>query len=419
MLRAVVKAYREAFSGLPKPVWLLAAASLVNRSGTMVLPFLALFLTEKRGFTTAEAGQVLALVGVGGGAGTYLGGWLSDRLGTRRVMVGSLVLNGVGFLILGRVESRLAIFLSVLFLSLVGEAFRPANAAAIAAATQPALRTRAYALYRLAINLGMTAGPAVGGFLAARDYAWLFRVDGGTCILAAGLLWLFFRRDLQPVAGAEARAAAAAERSPWRDGPYMLLALLMFTLAVVTFQFLSTFPLTLRDLHHFNESQIGLVLAVNTLIIVLFEMVLVHRLGGRDPLKVVAVGSFLFCVGMGAVPFGLTFAYVAFTVAVWTVGEMLSFPVLSGVAANRAGEASRGRYMAVFTLSFESAFVVSPLAGTWIYQRFGPRTLWSGCIAVGFVLLAGYWILSGVFARERQALAAVATADPESRHQGT
>lgn len=411
MFRAIARNYREAFSGLPRAVWLLATASLVNRSGTMVLPFLALFLTEKRGFTTTEAGQVLACYGLGGVAGTYLGGWLSDRFGARRVMAWSLALTGIGFLILGHLEARWAIFLMIFFQSLVGEAFRPANSAAIAAASPPTAQTKAFALYRLAINLGMTLGPAIGGFLAARDYAWLFRADGATCLLAAGFLRVFFRRDLRKLEGNEARGAAAAAQSPWQDGPFMVLAGLMLLLAVATFQVISTFPLTLRDVHRFSEARIGLAMAVNTLVIVLFEMVLVHRLGARDPLKVVAVGSFLFCLGLGLLPFGSGFVYVAFTVFIWTMGEMLTFPVLGGVVANRAGETNRGRYMGIFTLSFESAFVIAPLAGTWVYQRFSPRTLWCACGALGFLLLAGFWRLSGVFARERPAARLAATAD--------
>jgi len=394
MLRAIARNYRDAFSGLPRTVWLLAIASLVNRSGTMVLPFLTLFLTSKRDFSVIQAGSVLAVYGLGGVAGTYLGGWLSDRVDPRSVMAVSLVLTGAGFLVLGHLQAHAAIFVTIFFLSLVAEAFRPANSTAIGAASPPALRTKSYALYRLAINLGMTLGPAVGGFLAARDYAWLFWADGGTCILAAACLWMFFRRDVRAVDVAEARAAAAAERSPWRDGPFLALAGLMLLLALVSFQVVSTFPLTLRGLHHFSESRIGLALSVNTLIIVLFEMVLIHRLGARDPLKVVAVGTFLFCLGLGLLPLGSGFAYVAFTVAVWTTGEMMAFPMLAGITANRAGDASRGRYMAVFTLSFESAFVVAAPAGTWIFQRFGPRVLWNTCGALGLLLSAGFWLLA-------------------------
>ena len=393
MLRSLLDAYRQAYAGLPGPVWRLAVATLVNRSGTMVLSFLALYLTREQGFTTTQAGQALAVYGLGGVAGSYLGGWLSDRFTPWRVMVGSLTLHGIGFLVLEHLQGRAAILPMVLGLSLVGEAFRPAMSSAIAAVTAPEERPRSFALYRLAINLGMTFGPTVGGFLAVHDYAWLFRADGVTCLLAAAFLLLSFRRR-----GMAVRAVPEAQRvagiSPWRDGPFLALLGLLFLLAVMTFQIASTFPLTLRDLYGFSEAWIGLVFGINTLVIVLFEMVLVHRLEHRDPLAVVGFGAFLFGLGFALLPLGSTFAYAAFTVLIWTVGEMLSFPMIAGVVANRAGEANMGLYMGLFNLSFEGAYVVGPLAGAWIYQRFGPLAVWSGCGVLGLVLWVGFQALS-------------------------
>jgi predicted MFS family arabinose efflux permease len=398
MLRALAAAYRDAFSGLPRPVWLISVATLVNRSGTMVLPFFALFLTSERGFSTTQAGQTLAMYGIGGVVGSYLGGWLSDLVPPRRVMEASLALTGVGFLVLGYLEARWAILFMMLVLSLVGEAFRPACSAALAAEVGPGERTRAFALQRLAINMGMSLGPAVGGFLASRDYGWLFRVDGATCLLAALFLWAAFRGEPPVVRPVAATAGGAGDRSPWRDAPFLMAMFLLFLLATVIFQLVSTYPLTLRDLYGFGELRIGLVLAINTVIIVLVEMVLIHRLQRKNPLRLTAVGSFLLCLGFGLLPFGVAggFTYVAFTVAIWTMGEMVTLPVMAGVVANRAGETSRGRYMALFTVAFEGAFVTSPLIGTWVYQAYGPHVLWAGCIGVGVVLLGGFWWLSGV-----------------------
>ncbi len=393
MLRRVLDAYRQAYAGLPGPVWRLAVATLVNRSGTMVLPFLALYLTREQGFTTIQAGQALAAYGLGGAAGSFLGGWLSDRLAPWRVMVGSLTLHGIGFLVLEHVQGHAAILFMVLGLSLVGEAFRPAMSSAIAAVTAPDERPRSFALYRLAINLGMTFGPTVGGFLAVHDYAWLFRADGVTCLLAAAFLLLSFRRG-----GMAARVVPEAQRvvgiSPWQDRPFLAMLGLLFLLAAMTFQIASTFPLTLRDHYGMSEAWIGLVFGINTLVIVLFEMVLVHRLEQRDPLAIVGFGAFLFGLGFALLPLGSTFAFAAFTVLVWTVGEMLSFPIVSGVVANRAGEANMGLYMGLFNLSFEGAYVVAPLAGTWIYQRFGPLALGLGCGVLGLVLWVGFQALS-------------------------
>ena len=392
MLRAIAASYREAFAGLSRPVWLLSIASLINRAGTMVLPFLALYLTQERGFTTAGAGQILALYGLGAMAASFLGGWLCDRFDPRRIMIGSLLLTGLGFILLGRMESRPAILATVVFLSVAGETFRPANAAALARASDPGERTRSYALYRLAVNLGMTLGPTIGGFLALRSYELLFVADGVTCVLAAGLLWLAPGEPASETA--EETAAAAPARSPWGDRPFLAMLFLLFVLNVVTFQVVSTYTLSLRDLYGFSEDRIGLTLAVNTLVIVLFEMVLVHRVSRYDPLRMTGLGGFLLCFGLALLPLGRGFAYAAFTVLIWSVGEMLAFPIIAGVIANRADAGSVGRYMGLMNLSFATAFVIAPLAGTWVYEHLGPEALWYGCGAIGLLVWAGFEALS-------------------------
>ncbi len=398
MFRSILAAYREAFSGLNRAVWLLALTTLVNRSGTMVLPFLILYLTQQQGFEPTDAGKALGIYGLGGVLGSYLGGWLCDRMSPRRVMVGSLALAGVGFIVLGRLDARPAILVTIFLLAIVGEGFRPANGAAVATASPPELRNRAFALNRLAVNLGMSLGPTIGGFLAMVDYDWLFVVDGVTSLFAAAVLFVAFHaEDRKPV---EATAVAEPGRSPWRDRPFLVMMGLFFLLALITFQMASTFPLTLRDLYGFHEGRIGLVMAVNTVIIVLFEMVLVHRVGSRDPLKLVGIGGLLFGLGMALLPFGIGFAYAAFTVVIWTIGEMLAFPLSAGAVANRSDESNRGEYMGLYTLSFEGAWVFAPIVGTWVYQTWGAKPLWLGCGAVGVIILIGFYGVSAAISRE-------------------
>lgn len=393
MFRTIATAYRDAFSGLSRTVWLLSVASLVNRSGTMVMPFLTLYLVSKRGFTTTQAGEVLGLYGVAAMAASYTGGWLCDRVSPVLVMKVSLALTGLSFLVLGQLQSRLAIAAMVFVLSLVGEAFRPANLAALAAATGPTDRARGFALLRLAVNMGMTLGPSIGGFLALHDYGWLFVADGVTCLLATGLLWLVPEGAEGAKTQRDRRSGAGS--SPWRDGIFLAMMGLMFLLATVVFQIVSTFPLTLRDLYGFSEARIGLTLAINTLIIVVFEMVLIHSLSGRgDTLERVGLGGFLVCAGLALLPLGKSFPFAALAVVVWTVGEMMAFPIASAVVADRAKEESLGRYMGVFNLTFASSFVAAPLIGTAVYQTWGPRALWYGCGVVGVVIWMGFHLLA-------------------------
>ena len=398
MIARVLRAYREAFSGLPRAVWLQAAGMLINRSGTMVLPFLGLYLTHELEFTTAAAGQILAVYGLGAVAGSFTGGWLSDRLGPVRVQQISLVGTGIGFVALGSLRSHVAIATAVFLLSVVADAFRPATFAAVAQHSAIALRTRSLALVRLAANLGMSIGPAVGGFLAVRHYDLLFWADAVTCWLAAGMLTVAFAGEARGSARVHA-ASPAARVSPWRDGPFVAFLALVALLATVFFQIMSTLPLYWREHLSLAEDRIGLLLALNTVIIVLVEMVLVRAIEHRDHLRLAALGAFLVCLGFSLMPLGGGPLFIAGTIVVWTVGEMLSLPLTNAFASLRGGATGTGRYMGAYMLAFASAFVVAPLVGTAVYQRWGADTLWYGCAVIGVILMAGFWWLSAVVRR--------------------
>lgn len=397
-MRRVVEAYRDAYSGLPRATWVLAAVCFVNRCGTMVLPFLMLYLTSQRGFSAAAGGVVLSLYGVGAGVGAFSGGVLTDRLGAKRVQVASLGLAGAGFLLLGQLRAPLALQIAAFALGAVNESFRPANGAAFAAAAPPERLTQALTLRRLALNLGMTCGPMLGGFLAARDYSWLFVVDAGTSLLAATVLAVFDRSP-PPL---RASSTMAPARSPWRDGPFLVLLLLAAGHAAVLYQFFSTYPLALHELHGLPEPQIGSIYAINTLLIVALEMVLVRRLAGAAPLRVAAWGTLLFGTGFALLPLGRGYPFVAATVVVWTFGEMLSMPFLETVAASRGDERSRGRYLGAYNFAYSIAFAGAPALGAWLYQRFGGVPLFAGIGVLGVTLWLGLRMLSPRFTKRPQ-----------------
>lgn len=386
-LARVVGTYRAAFSGLPREVWVLAAATLVNRSGSMVLPFLTLYLTHRLGFSLAEAGSTLSLYGAGAVAGAAVGGWLADRLGAVRLQVLSLLATGVGFVVLGSLRGRLGVWLAVAALSVVAEAFRPASFSAVAAASPPEVRTRALALLRLAVNLGMSIGPAVGGVLAVRHYGLLFIVDAATCWLAAGVLAVALRRGRGHPRGEEQPAQAAR---PWRDGPFLQLLVLVFLLATVFYQVLATLPLYLRAHFALAEDRIGLVFSVNTVLIVLFEMVLLRCVERVEPFRVAALGSFLVGAGFALMPLFSVPLWAPATVVVWTLGEMLSLPITNALAASRVSGEGRGRYLGAYLLAFSLAFVAGPAMGTAVYERYGASALWLGAGGVGVGLAAGF-----------------------------
>ena len=391
MLSSILHVYREAFRGLPREAWLLSLVALINRAGTMVLPFLSLYLTEDRGVSVTGAGRILAVYGLGAAAGSYLGGWLSDRIGATRTQIVSMAASGVAFFAFLLLDSPLEITLGAFVLSVVVETLRPAVMTDMANRVPGPLQVRAFALLRLAVNLGMGIGPAVAGFLALRDYAWLFVVDAVSCWIAALLLVGLLVRSPVNEETTETESAASS-RSPWRDGPFLMFMALMTMMAAVFFQVFSTLPLFFRRGYDFGEGTIGLLLALNAALIVAFEMVLIHRLEQRERLMLVGLGAFLVGAGLGLMPLGSSIPFVALTIVVWTFGEMLALPIANAVVADRAGRAQRGRYMGVYMMAYSVAFVFAPAGGTWVFDRFGAETLWYGSAAVGALLWL--WALS-------------------------
>jgi predicted MFS family arabinose efflux permease len=388
VIRSILRTYRDAFSGLPRDLWLLAFIALVNRAGSMVLPFISLYLTLQRGFSIVGAGRVLGLYGLGAVLGSYVGGWLTDRVGPTRCQLWSLVASGAGYLVFSLLRDPTAILVATFFLSIVVESFRPANMTGFAQRAPRHMQVRAFALLRLAANLGIGIGPAVGGWLALRDYKYLFYADALTCWLAAILLALTLKK-LSPAARAAKDGEEARGRSPWTDGPFLVFLLLVILLATVFFQVMSTLPIYWSGTHGLRESGIGLLLAFNALIIVSFEMVLSHWAEKRDRMVLFGLGAFLVCLGFGLMPLGSGIPYVAFTVVIWTLGEMLALPLLNAVVADRAGSSHRGRYMGMVTMAFSVAFLLAPLVGTFVFDRFGPDALWYGTGLLGLPIWAG------------------------------
>jgi len=390
--------YRESCRDLPAPVWHLAAVAFVSRTGMMVMPFLVLYLGNERGLTTEHATLVLAVVGLAGTAGQFVGGQLADRFGPRPVQLVSLFGAGAAMFVAGAMPSTPSLVAGLVTLALVSETFRPANAAAIAAFTNVAQRPRAYALHRLAVNFGVTFGPIVGGQLARLDYDYLFWCNGAVLLVSGVLLaslsrdWPRATRAAAPPsdagttpAGPSAAESPALDRSPWHDPALLVFLLSVLPTSIVFMQFQSGLPLALDLDYGFDEGTIGWIFAVNTILIVLFEMPLWRRLAGREPLGLVALGAALTGLGFAATGYGSGLAFACATVCIWTLGEILHASSSFIFVAERAGPNHRGRYMGALGVTNGLAVALGPLVCS---ATFASGLLWPICAALGIASAA-------------------------------
>lgn len=398
--------YSQLFTGLPREVWLLCLVTFVQRSGTMVLPFLTLYLTQRQGFSVQEAGVVLSLYGVGAIVGSYIGGWLSDRIGAILTQIVSLLLATIAVVGLGTMHSPAAIVAVVMLWSVVFESTRPANGTALAELSPPHLQVRAFGVRRLSMNLGMSIGPALGGFLVTLSYRWLFVVEATVGVLAAGLLWRFLlptsrHTAVSPQSDPSTVDVDRPHQSPRQDRVFLAILVLTSLIVIVLFQLFGAYALTLAEVHHFPSYAIGLVFTLNTLVIVVCQMPILHVVERFDILRVIGVGAFLLCTGFALLPLGTTPWSLAVTVLVWTSGEMLTTPLLESFVARRSPVENRGQYMGMFSSAFSVAFVLAPVGGTWVYGHYGYLTLWSLCGLLGVILLFAFFVLSAAVRRQK------------------
>lgn len=368
---------------LPRPLWVLALATLINRAGTMALPFLALYLTRDRGFTIEGAGIVVGAFGIGALITGPLGGWLCDRWGATRLMLTSLVTSGLLLLLFPLAQSYEAIFLTTLLWAITVSVFRPAAYSAIADLSVPEDRQIAFALNRMAINLGMSVGPALGGVIVLYSFHAIFWVDGITTLLAGAIVaWEFgWKRAGEPVA--EHVSFFRSMKLALSDLSFCFVLLALIPVQIVFFQHETTLPLYLVHDLGMKESVYGLLFTVNTLVIILVEIQFNLWLNRWHQRVSIALGCLLFAIGFGLMGYVNGMPMLLFATLVWTFGEMALFPGATTYLSEISPPGRRGAYMGLYATSFSIAQTIAPLAGTFLMERFSSSVLWGTCFGLG------------------------------------
>lgn len=378
MIQRTARTYRNAYTGLSRETWLLSLIMLINRSGTMVVPFMTLYLTSpSMGYTVSEAGFVFGLFGAGAFFGAWLGGRLTDRVGFYPVQLFTLTAGGCLFLLLGQMKTYPLICTFTFLLSFVNEAFRPANSTAIAMYSKEENRTRSYALNRLAINIGWAVGSGLGGFLAHINYELLFWVDGATNLFAAFLLWFLLKPA--KIANDEKASRPAGKQQPaHKDRVFMLFVLITMLFASCFFQLFNNLPLYFEKDLHFSTPFIGILMAANGVIIALVEMVLIYKLEGRRrhmtyiSLGVTLVGCSFLLLTLPSV----SASVAACMIILVTLGEILSMPFMNSYWISRTQDSNRGQYAALYTMAWSAAQTFGPMSGALLADGQGFRVLW-------------------------------------------
>lgn len=373
------------FGGLPRQFWIVAAGTVANRIGAMVVPFIVFFLGSK-GIGEESTGTVVAALGLGGLGGAIAGGWLTDRVGPRTALLAGLVAAPASLGALYVAPTLPFMIAAAVLVGVAGKLYPPAAAALVAAAVTGEKRARAFSLIHWAINIGAATAAAMAGFLAAHGYGLLFAIDIVTCLVFAGIV----------MAGVP--KSARAPRHPAERGGYgillrdrLMLVFIVMALVGETVYSLVEFalPMAIR-LDGLSPAVFGATAVVNAVLVVLLQPILYPRLARMGRIKVLMTASVI--MGVGVALTGLAdnvWAYVATTV-VWSVGEVSFGIVGGGVAADLAPAGAQGRYQGALNWVNALSRLVGPALTTLLFTTVGPEYLWWGAAVAGIAVALLY-----------------------------
>jgi len=392
-----VNLYKKAYSGLSKESWYLSFVMLINRSGTMVVPFLTIYCTQKLNFSIVEAGLIMAIFGLGSVFGAFFGGKFTDKIGFYYLQIGALLSGGLMFFMISFLETFWSLGIGTFILSMCNESFRPANSTAVAYYSNEKTRTRSNSLNRLAVNLGWSFGGALGGFLASVDYHLLFYVDGFSNILAAVFLIKLLPAEKKSQ-NKETENHEIHVQSAYKDKLYLAFILLTILFSSCFFQLFTLQPVFFKTEWKLSEQFIGGLMAMNGLIIVFTEMLLVNKLEGkRSPLYFTGIGVTVAAFSYSLLIFFPAAAWLAIiSIIMVTIGEMIAMPFMNTFWMGRSNDRNRGEYAALYTIAWSVAQIIGPIYGSFLIEYGGYKLFWYFIFGICLLTAGGYFYLNNL-----------------------
>lgn len=387
---------RQLVARYPRQFWLLFGGMLISASGgSMVWPFLTIYMRQRLDVSLTTVGLLLALNSGARLVTTFVAGPLVDRLGRKGVMVVSLVAGAVVYAAMGWATSPTAWVLLMMANGGLAPLYRVGSDAMVADLMPPEERAAAYALLRMGNNVGIAIGPAVGGFVAAASYSWTFAAATVSSLTFAMIILLLVAETLPQAGGPRAELSPLATYDTlWHDRAFLIYCLVS-TLAVVPAAILMILlPVYAKEQYGVVESQYGLIMATNAAMVVLFQYLVTSVTRRYPSLPVMAAGAAVYALGVGSVALGSGFWAFWLSMVILTVGEMMLVPTGTSLTANLAPADQRGRYMGVYSLTWSLGSGLGPAVGGFLSDQVAPVAMWYGGLAFGLTASLSFLVLT-------------------------
>ena len=384
----------------PRQFWLLFWGLLISTTGaSMIWPFLMIYVSERLALPLASVASLMTLNAVMGLIFAFIAGPITDRLGRKWVMVISLSINGIVYLFMSHASTLPGFAILMAMSGAFNPLYRVGADAMMADLIPSEQRIDAYSLLRMSNNIGVAMGPVIGGFIAAISYSTAFY------IAAAGMLTYSLLVALLAAETLPARDEAARLKKErfggydkvLRDREFVSFSA-VFTLtqicAALIWVLLAVYA---KRNYQVPESQYGFIPMTNALMVVFLQVAVTQMTKRRPPLRMLALGTLLYAIGVGSVALGTGFWSFLVSMVILTVGELILTPTATTLAANLAPPDMRGRYMSLYGLTWGAASGIGPVLGGLLNDRVSPKAIWYGGFVIGMTSASLFLLLSRRF----------------------
>jgi MFS family permease len=398
------------YRGLGSSLWSMFFATMINRFGDFVGPFLALYVTRRLGYDSARAGLLVAITFAAAAGGALVSGRVADRVGRKRALMACHTLAALVNLVMSFMYGLAwAPWLLVVESFFRGGA-RPLISALIADLAPPARRKEAFGLQYWSINVGVAVGPLVAAFLFDHSLPWLFRGDALCTLASVGLVALGIRAPGRCTAGSnlERRDERGAIRA-FMARPILLCYCLLGLASSITYsQTGFALPLTLsKSLGSAGTVYFGAMLSLNAIIVIIFSLPLARALRSRSPLSCYAASGAIYVLGFGMLALPLGRIGFAISTFVWTIAEIVAAVNIGIFVAKHSPANWRASFQSFTGVFLQGGWSLGPLVAGPLIAGAGFPALWSAVAA-----MCGLWAL-GAFAMDRWDRSIVARPEAE------
>ena len=392
--KRVDKIYRE----YPRQFWIIVGSNFIDRiGGGMIFPFFALYITKQFQVGMTEVGLLFALFSISDMFGNMIGGALTDFLGRKSMIIMGLIISALTSLAMGMVQQLEWFFVMGAVSGLFATAAGPAHQAMLTDILPDKKRAEGFGVMRVAANLVVAIGPAIGGFIASYSYLILFIADTVTSLITALIVYLVVEETRQEEKEESEKKGFKETFIGYgvvlKDRKFMAFVIISTIATIVYSQMYSTLSVFLRDVHGVPESGYGWLMTLNAGMVVLFQFMITRKISDKPPMLILALGSALYVIGFGM--YGFVSAYLFFMLAmvIITVGEMVVIPVAQAYVGKAAPEDMRGRYSGVMGFSWMIPWMIGPLLAGLLIDNGYPNWVWYGSAILASISVVGFlWL---------------------------